>query len=252
LKKRNKYLAALERFNIEPNFWCAQEYFDKAGWKVWIDDGVVGYVLSDEHPMLSPVGLVTGIIYDTGVLRWGVWALFPGEFGDFLDYNFIYDSKRFLDLSGGDFQTFRKNSRKFINRNPDKKFVYRDASDKDDLTEFLLEWLEKKEGVIHDDEVIIKYLESGENRKVLVDENDVVYGVNIWDENYCYINYRYCFCKPGQYLSEYLRLLFYTSPEVQLSGKLVNDGGCLGDDNLFKFKMKLNPVKINKIYTGLR
>jgi hypothetical protein len=74
-----------------------------------------------------------------------------------------------------------------------------------------------------------------------------VLGINIWDLNDTYINYRYCFCSNEPFLSEYMRLLFYTDPEILSTGKLVNDGGCLGNDNLKAFKKKLNPISVREV-----
>lgn len=250
---KNKYLEALEKFNIEPNFWCSDEYFEKAGWEVVAKAGLAGVLDGDGFLMLPLLDLVTGGMFG---LTTGVWAGLGDETGKFLDYNFIYNPKRFQDLSGGDFQVFRKNSRKFINRNPDKKMHYIDVNQTDGnliaaLPDILCNWLEGKpeDVVIQDDEVLLSYLNEGRNRKVLLDQYGNVYGINIWDDNYRYINYRYCFCKPGQFLSEYMRLLFYTDENILGQNKLVNDGGCLDDKNLYNFKTKLNPEKINKIYS---
>lgn len=251
---KNEYLQALEKFDIEPNFWCADEYFQKAGWQIKCSEVLMGVVDSDGVLMLPTMNLVRGGLSNP---PGKCWAGLPiQQYGKFLDYNFIYDPKQFLDLSGGQWQAFRKNSRKFINRNPDKKFYYLDVSQIDgNLSEALPEifcgWLEGKpeDAIIQDDDVIFDYLQNGRNRKVLLDQYGNVYGINIWDENYLYWNFRYCFCRPGQFLSEYMRLLFYTDPEIQSKNKLVNDGGCLDDKNLYAFKMKLNPLKINKIYS---
>jgi len=243
----NDYLEALKMFGIEPNFWCSEEYFQKAGWQVcWDGDAI--YVFDEDVVMLPPIDTTGGEVYLGNASVWATLGTLGGtQFAlQFLDYNFIYDPKRFFDLAGGDWQTFRKNSRKFVNRNPDLRLQYRPVQPDDDLSEVLVEWLSEKERVIVDDETMIKYMESGQNVKILTDDNGEVYGVNIWDENYMYINFRYCFCKPGQHLSEYMRLLFYTDP---LINKLVNDGGCLDNQELYRFKTKLNPIKVNDIYS---
>jgi len=249
----NKYLETLQKLNIEPNFWCSEEYFEKAGWENLEEGGLVGVLDGDGFLMLPLIDFATGEMFK---LSTGAWAGLGSKEGKFLDYNFIYDPKRFSDLSGGDFQTFRKNSRKFVNRNPDKKMSYINLKQTDGnlivaLPDILCQWLEGKpdDVVIYDDKVILNYLNECENGKVLLDQYGNIYGLNIWDENYMYVNFRYCFCKPGQFLSEYMRLLFYTDPEILNKNKLVNDGGCLDDENLYRFKTKLNPVKINKIYS---
>ena len=252
LGTRNDYLDALERFQIEPNFWCSEEYFQRAGWRVELDSGIVAYVLEDQEPMLSPVGLKTGNSYPTGVLRGGIWAGFPGDIGDYLlDYNFIYDPKSFLDLSGGKWQVFRKNSRKYPNRFGDGFYTDRwhTVIDEEDVKDLFISWLEGKEGEIHDDEVMLDYLLNGDHKKVLIDDDGKIVGINVWDENYRYVNFRHCVCDPGKFLSEYMRLLFYTDPEILSKNKLVNDGGALDSPELYRFKMKLNPIKVNEIYS---
>ena len=251
--EKNEYLKALERFGIEPNFWCSQEYFDRANWTTKDYMGYVWVVDSDVFRMLPSIRLGDGTVNDTGLNCWaglqgeGV----HGEVNQFLDYNFIYDPKRFLDLSGGAFQVFRKNSRKYPKRYGSGFYTdrYHTVIDEGDVKDLFICWLEGKEGEIHDDEVMLDFLLNGNNRKVLIDDDGKIVGLNVWDENFMYINFRYCICEPGKFLSEYMRLLFYTDPEILAKGKLVNDGGCLGDDNLFRFKEKLNPVKINKVYS---
>ena len=65
-----------------------------------------------------------------------------------------------------------------------------------------------------------------------------------------YINFRYCFDnREVIYCNEYLRLLFYR--DIAYKEKLVNDGGVLDNENLKRFKKKLNPIEI-KVRWGRR
>jgi len=240
----NKYLETLERFRIDPNFWCSEEYFEAAGWETYTSGGSVYVSDSEGHLMLPPIELKTGIVHHCSV---PVWSSLPGlSSGEFLDYNFLYMPALFRNLTGGDVAVFRKNSRKFAARHPELTLLYREATPTDDLSALMVSWLEGRERIVQDADVILKYIDSGKNRWVLVDQNGAIYGVNIWDSNHRFVNYRYCFCYPGQFLSEYMRLLFYTHIG---DDKLVNDGGCLGDDNLYHFKMKLRPFRVFKVFS---
>ena len=72
--------------------------------------------------------------------------------------------------------------------------------------------------------------------------------MNVGDKNYLHAVYRYCLDDGTPYLNEYLRHCFYTSDWVQKKS-IVNDGGDLGNPKLERFKLKLNPVLIQKVYT---
>ena len=74
-------------------------------------------------------------------------------------------------------------------------------------------------------------------------------GMNVWDENFAFINYRYCIDDGAPFLNEYLRYCFYTHPTILLINKYVNDGGCLDSEGLKKFKMKLNPLAVYKVFS---
>lgn len=259
--RSNLYLDCLEKNNIEPNFWCSDEYFEKASLGIIEKDGVLQAVdPSTNQNVLPPLNVKEGNFSSQfGGDIWSDMIGFENVLTDgslvkkFLDYNFIYDPQSFLDISGGSWATFRKNSRKFLNRNVQHQFQYINIPPELDkkIYNIFIEWLDNKneDEEIQDDEAMLRYLESGDNRKILIDEDEEVYGVNIWDENFLYVNFRYCFCKTGQFLSEYMRLLFYTDPLILNKNKLVNDGGSLDNDALYNFKKKLNPIKINQIYS---
>ena len=247
IRKMSKYFNRLEELKIVPNFWCSEEYFEKARFieqekegKLWIEDSD-GFVILPE-------------LYLNRFVSSPCWCDFEGvSLGGmnkvFLDYEIIYDPKQFLDLTGKRWEVFRKNIRKFPNRNLELQPMSYDRFDEDIMT-CVLDWLEdRKEEEIQDDDVLFKYLKEGENRKALKDCNGNVIGINIWDENYHYINYRVAMSRKGDFSNEYLRYLFYTDPEIQGKNKLVNDGGCLGSGALLSFKKKLNPIKIRSVYS---
>jgi len=74
--------------------------------------------------------------------------------------------------------------------------------------------------------------------------------INIWDENYKYINYRYCIVdRKEPFLDEFVRYLFYTDLVILKTGKLVNDGGTVGNQGLEHFKDKLNPIRKRKVHS---
>jgi hypothetical protein len=238
---------------ITPNFWCSEEYFIKSGFVGRVDNHSIK--ITDMGQLVFP-----SINLETGELDADShWASFPGmkDVGEFLDYNFIYDPKDFMLMEGKKWSTFRKNSRKFPRRKDEEgiKLYYTKIEDipVEDMNDVLLRWLEDLgDEEIHDPDVLLSYLKTGKNKAILLDEKSNIYGINIWDENYKFINYRYCVCKKSEFISEYMRRLFYTHPDIYNSGKLVNDGGSLDKPKLFKFKNRLNPVKIYKIYSGER
>lgn len=256
------YLNLIQQKKIEPNFWCSEEYFARAGWVDYEDQNQIWMVDGEDATMLPPIDLgpdgIWGATYDGGI-----WADLPTYIPNFpaphtrktfLDFNFIYDPKQFVDMAGGKWATFRKNVRKFPKRckakalnyyqlPPDEPHHYDDwyASQ---LNEIVGDWGGGRKE-IYDADVIISYLLNGLNREALVDEKGHIYGINVWDENYKYINFRYSICRTVPFLSEYMRWLFFTKRIDD--GKLVNDGGALDNPELEKFKRKLNPIRVNTI-----
>ena len=260
-KQASEYLELMEKFQITPNFWCSGEYFQKADLETIVyDSGNVGVeeVLEEGNryaifPRMHPKrGLLQEPPY---------WSDFPETSNKagklvFLDYEFLYNPNNFLNMSGGQWQVFRKNCRKFPNRRPPGSLHYVNVKAMDDpkrVKEALYNWLSAitEETVVQDHEVLFRYVYEGENRKVLMDTDlKIIYGLNIWDENYKFINYRYCFCGRENFLSEYMRWLFYTDSEILNKNKLVNDGGTLDSPALFDFKNKLNPVSVRRVYSS--
>jgi hypothetical protein len=263
----SKYLTTLEQFNIQPNFWCSREYFEKASFHekevyVFEERAEALFVLdSEDSVILPPLNLTNGEIYQFIPIV-GIWAdlvgfnpkktVFPKWKMKFLDYNYIYDPAEFKEMKGRKWTTFRKNSRKFPRRYGEENLVWADFIPvEEEIKEFAGEVLERiSSDFIHDAHVMLRYLLNGENRAFLLDEESgKILAMNIWDENHCYINYRYAFCVGEPFLSEYVRLCFYQMVNEKYPGKLVNDGGVLDRPSLESFKDKLNPVEKLKIYS---
>ncbi len=250
------YLQILKQNRITPNFWCSQEYFDKAGLE---EDHLLGWVVitDPEYPdkfVLPPI-----CIGDDGkiikITMRHVWADFhlsfsPYVYASFLDYEFIYDQRNFLNMVGKDWAVFRKNSRKWLRgKDPEKiAFILLSGSCwKGQIDDVFIDWLSAQgfDEEIQDSETMMKFLYEGQNRFGLF-YGDELKAVLVYDYNWEYINFRYCVCKNEPWLSEYARLRFYLDPLIQQDPRLVNDGGCLGSDGLFFFKHKMNPVEIRK------
>jgi len=248
-----EFFRVLEENKIKPTFWMSEEYFEKAKFKV--KAGAQGMSVRDEFGILVfPLILYSGKIVDCACWSSFVGNVFPKYSAVFVDYEFIYNPKDFKDMSGGRWSAYRKNVNRFKKRNPivfyehRQSYFYKNQQQK--IVNIFVDWLlsKEKEFIIEDDEVILEYIVRGENQKILWNDKAEIIGVNIWDENYKYINFRYSFCDKRQaYLSEYLRYLFYTDPEIVNKNKLVNDGGVLGFPSLYKFKNKMNPMEINTI-----
>lgn len=167
---------------------------------------------------------------------------------EFLDYQFIYNPKHFLNLEGSQWAVFRKNIRKFPLRNRGALVYEQLSADApfEPIEDLLIKWAEDKE--IYDNEALIKFAFEGENRWGLFIGGKLV-GINIFDENEMFVNYRYCINADIPFLNEYLRYAFYVSPILAIKGKMVNDGGSLGSDTLYNFKTKLNPERVHLIYS---
>ena len=257
----SKYLRLLKSKGITPNFWCSDEYFQKAKFvemlyqSVPFKGGKYVAVKDGSHQMMfPPASLEYGRVWADEVVDEDIWSDFTGYnpmkgVKTFLDYEFIYDPKAFMNMKGGKWSTFRKNSRKYPREHFDLEYrnVKTGMGDADALQRFLKKWLDNISwNDIEDGITMTEYFFHGKNRAVLIDREGVIHGLNIWDENYKFINYRYCICHNRPYLSEYMRLLFMLDMSNQ--PKLINDGGCLGDDALERFKRKLNPLYARPVF----
>jgi hypothetical protein len=261
----NAYLSLLEKSHTIPNFFISEEYRKKSG-IIEKQDSEYVYWYMGGWVITPPINKITGeTLHIFNPLFTSVWSDFPDWImpglttSKFLDYEFIFDPKSFLKMEGGEWQTFRKNCKKFPRRFQKGLLSY-DSIDKlyclkgvkcieERLKQVMIDWLDSMgpNTEIQDDDVMIKYLLHGKNRKILHDSKGYIYGVNIWDENWKYINYRFCICKKEDFLSEYMRYLFYTDSIIQAKNKLVNDGGSVGNIGLEKFKRKMNPIVVREV-----
>lgn len=280
LASHSTYLQILEQLNIDPNWWCSDEYFHRAGWTertLVAPNGAKAIGVFEKCSDLLVLPLVGLSPYRllTYVPKIGIWADLPGFCPDFyefparlhrvsdsnpsiLDLNYIYNPADFLEMKGSQWAVFRKNSRKFprryIQQNiryiPEPEWTPACEDYLDQSSDLMDEWTGRlPEDELADAATLINYFCKGNNRMVLVDDSDRLLGMNIWDDNYKYINYRYCICRDTPFLSEYMRLLFYQDIAKRHPGKLVNDGGVLDRPGLQEFKNKMNPVKKLTIFT---
>ena len=251
-----EYLKIAERKNLLPNFWMSEEYFQKAelqemsweGWVWWEEDG---------WAVVPPISLNHPLGEIPSYFSLPIWSDFPEFkphflFSEFLDYEYIYDPKHFENMEGGKWKIFRKNSRKWPRENPGSTYIFmknKSPFQQREINKVGIQWLQQSQEDIQDGEVLLKYIWEGKNQKGLYVKDQLV-GVNIWDENYYYINFRFCICNPEPFLSEYMRFLFYS--DIAHKNKLVNDGGVLDKESLKKFKDKLNPISIRKVKSWKR
>ncbi len=263
----SNYLDLLRLYDITPNFWCSQEYINRGEFIEEFQDGYSFLIPTDETDWIiaPPINQNGKLLKESKSWAKKVWSDFPGwvlpglTTAEFLDFEFIYDPKEFLHMDGKKWRVFRKNSRKFPARFGGKLIydwvsnyhsIFHPVRLNEGIEVLLTSWLENKseEREIHDDSVMMKYLFHGQNRKILFNHRSgEIYGINTWDINHRYVNFRFCISVPEKFSNEHMRLLFYTDRTIQNQGKLVNDGGCLGSDSLRKFKEKLNPIHIREV-----
>jgi len=239
----NHYLTALEQQKIIPNFWTSAEYLLKSK-AVWVKHkGLFGFITIDGYWLLPPLG-----INNSSISVYAGWPDIKIDGSKFLDYQFIYNPKDFQSMVGSQWQTFRKNIRKFPKRS-NGELIYKRLELEESVPEIsalLYNWADCRE--VFDPPTFVRFILQGDNRKGLFFNNHLV-GVNVWDENYYYINFRYCVDNGSPFLNEYMRYLFYTDDEIIQRNKLVNDGGSLDSESLYRFKMKLNPCQILRVYS---
>ena len=252
------YLQVAESSQINPNFYLSEPYLRLSGVECWEDEGYV-WVTADEWDMFPclPVSFPK-IAKQTGNRIWSDFDRYSFIAQDytweFLDFEYIFNPNHFLTMIGGKWEVFRKNCRKWLKTNANASYKT-DIPTSDKIEKLLLDWLLRKGETVQDAELIANYTLNKDyhiNRKFLYNAWGDLVGINVWDENWKYLNYRFCIVRDEDYLDEYLRFLFYTDPEVLVSGKLVNDGGSLGNYGLERFKDKMNPVRKRKVYSWLK
>jgi hypothetical protein len=258
------YLTLAERQKIRPTFFHSLPYLLVSKAKAYLENGWV-WVEADDW-LLFPGMLVQ---MGKGLAPYPhdkVWIyttfneknkppIMLSEFV-FLDYEYIFDPNSFKDLSGGSWNVYRKNIRKWPKSH--QKWVYTDKFNQNSILKLLLEWVDAKSETIKDFPFIWSYfnrtsaslISLGIYIKVLKDENNEIVAINTWDVNWKFVNFRFCITKPGEdYLQEFTRYLFYTDPDVLKWEMLVNDGGALDNPGLEKFKDKMNPKEKNLMYS---
>lgn len=256
-----EYLTLLGQSGIAPNFWTSQAYLERAGAQECTKGNLI-WLEADEVP-LFPALSFSGTM--APMEHWPVpycWSDFEGFTADtpdkeLLDYEYIYGPRRFETMSGGTWATFRKNCRKFPNRNPGSVYGRTVEPLELELVGLLQRWASRfnEEDTIHDFSVILKYIEDvkhGANFgwKTLRLEDGFLVGINIWDRSWKYINFRYCFCDQDYpFISEYMRWLFYTDPAIVAQKRLICDGGVVDRPDLKAFKEKMNPLRVREVYT---
>jgi len=235
-----EYINLLEKYNITPNWWCSVEYFEKSNFIIDLQNDIVS-IYGDAQLIFPKISLKGEFI---GGKFWSDFPEFSGK--NFLDYEYIYDPKSFLNMVGKKWMTFRKNSKKFPERiKEDLSYLSGNDLSKNKKEKLLSEWVDNFEN-IEDANVLVDYVFEGKSQSYLIGESSKdIYGINIWDENFKYLNYRYCICKNIPFLPEYLRYLYYIN-----ANKLVNDGGVLGRESLKIFKDRLNPIKVRKVLSS--
>lgn len=249
-----QYLNRTAALEIVPNFWLSEEYLSiqkeaelrTNGKVIWIQEGdwAVFPPLPLHGKTLEPEACPEGLL---------IWSdfenFFVGGIEGFLDWEYTYDSNHFFNMVGGKWAVFRKNSRKWPRTNADKDWEYTiQPPSRKEIKRLLIEWLENRNEIIHDDESLEWFVFNGSRRGFLLRKGELV-GINVWDV-YPFrphrLMYRYCIATPGEpFLDEFCRLLFYQS----VPGRLVIDGGSLGNPGLERFKDKLNPVKKRPVYS---
>lgn len=244
------YWTLIKQLNLLPNWWMSAEYIDKSGLVETKTGPLEGFKSPDGCGWFFPP------LYNSQRFEFSdeIFCGFLYEEEDeqsnhnFLDFQFIYSPKQFVSLQGSRWQIFRKNIRKYPKRCGGKieyKKVEHIQHSKE-VANLLIQWSANRK--LFDPKTITTFALKGQHRWGLFN-NGCLVGLNVHDENPIFINYRYCIDDGTPFLNEYLRHRFYTNPIVLAANKLVNDGGCLGSETLKKFKLKLNPTKIYKVFS---
>jgi hypothetical protein len=255
----NEYLKRAEQLKINPNFYLSEPYLLLSKAKCFIDNGWI-WIESDGWCLFPPLFLSDysllgeypnkNVWSDFGGVVYQLYKLRPS----FLDWEYIFNPIDFTDLSGGKWNTYRKNIRKWPKSN--ENWVYCDRFDKYAAGLLLERWFNKKSDKVEDADLIADFVVfsdlPGIHRCCLYDKNEQLKAINVWDENWRFTNYRFCIVEPDEsWLDEFARWLFFTDSEMQ-TGKLVCDGGTLGNVGLEMFKDKLNPLSKRKVFSWIK
>lgn len=251
------YLQRATALSIIPNFWLTREYLGVQdisaktnGELIWIQEGEWAL-----FPPLPVFGTIETEEIEQKCPPMKIWSDFEnyslGTRLEFLDWEYVYDSRSFFDLRGGRWKVFRKNARKWPRNNPN--WAYSEIPPLEFyIRRLLVKWLSRRsDQEIADSESLLWFLLHGSRRAFIFRENEKnreweLIGINVWDANGKYLIYRYCIVDPDEpFLDEFMRLLFYRMHR----NKLVIDGGVLDNPGLERFKDRLNPVKKRAIYS---
>jgi hypothetical protein len=247
------YLTLAKTNVVNPNFFLSIPYLTLCKAKCYMENNWV-WLESDKWCLFPPLPIGRDVTAYPNLKIWSDFSDMQPNYNksEFLDYEYIFSSIEFNNLSGGKWEVFRKNIRKWPKAHPN--WVYNEETDEGQTELLLAEWFEFKKEDVLDPELVIKFAlsekMSGIHRKYLYDEEGALVAINIWDDNWKYINFRYCIINKEQpYLDEFARYCFYTDPDIQKFGKLINDGGCLGNAGLERFKDKLHPVRKREVHS---
>ena len=248
------YLKRAEKLKVEPNFYLSKSYLDVSGAQCW-EQGDWVWLEADRWCLFPRLSLIEDKISSHPSKR--VWCDFNGwpnhpTTVQFLDWEYLFNPINFNSMNGGQWETFRKNSRKWPRTHPNWLYTYH--WDNEQATQLLLDWFETKKQGVQDADLIARYVlgeTPGVEKCCLYDKQELV-AINAWDENWQYINFRFCIVKPGQsFLDEFARLRFYTDGIIQNKNKLINDGGTVNNPGLEHFKDKLNPVRKRQVMSWI-
>lgn len=252
------YLTVMNNHGIIPNFFCSKPYLELHP-EISLQTGNGWVWLQDEEWTVFPPLIVSNNPGPCPQSVKKVWCNFeiPQErfvqtapttpwMYEMLDWEYIFNPHLFLNMEGGNWQTFRKNSRKWVRNNPEYTYSNSIVRMLDECSDLIMDWVERKgEENLQDGDFLLKFL--------LLDSPEMYYGflrngdgdivaINVADQNYLFWNYRICFSADEPFLDEFARLCFYTDPIILNSRKMVNDGGVLDSPGLERYKDKMNPV----------
>jgi hypothetical protein len=258
------YLNRIKIAGNTPNFYCSIPYLKASKFTMRLIHGYV-YVLDDGIHVFPPIpnqsvykprkGSPEPILLQPPF----IWSTFiesvvpEGYRKELLDMQYIFNQHSFLHMWGGEWAVFRKNCRKWSLRSGHTLHLDIVNGLTRASRRILGEWLESKEDEVQDAEVMVEYLTNpteGTTIGILRDEHGTEWGILAWDDNWEYINFRYCIVAVGQpYLTEAAKLMFYLQDIIQFDPRLVNDGGVVDSAGLRDFKDRMNPTLRQSIYS---
>ena len=258
--KKSRYLQLLQRGKVIPNFWCSVEYFQRAGLEERQDGNWI-YIWDPgaKIVMFPPIHIYWGMVTCPIMFEkyWADFQDYSTGYSEnlyrpkFLDLEYTYDPRAFLNMAGNKWVVFRKNSRKLPNRIGPLQYIEPGPEHEEDIKALVRNWIGDRD--LQEPEIIVAYALSGHCRRILLGKDGGLLGLNAWDDNWCRTNYRICLAESDpDYINDPLRLLFYTDPAIINQGKLINDGGVLDNPKLKFFKDKLNPLSVREVRSWIR